>query len=136
MLASFFSEIVALGNIPVVLGIYLPRLCISVLVVVCAQFCRLGAWFLDETSDIIRQPKINKRVLIVTDYLPPQTHGIAIRFQQYITFMRKQGHEVHVFATTQRPELETSFDHPRCAPPLRERAEGLRRRAHAPQASA
>jgi len=107
------AELHALGNIPVVLIIYLPRLFITSLVVAVAQFCRLGAWMLDETSDIVRQPKINKRILIVTDYLPPQTHGIAIRFQQYITHMRKLGHEVHVFATTQRRELETSFDHPR-----------------------
>jgi hypothetical protein len=107
------AEFDALGNIPAVVALYIPRLFISCMVVVVAQFCRFGAWCIDETSDIIRQPKINKRILIVTDYLPPQTHGIAIRFQQYITHMRKRGHEVHVFATTQRPELETSWDHPR-----------------------
>lgn len=112
-LRKWQAELHALGNIPMVIVVYLPRLFVTMLIVVVAQFCRLGAWLIDETSDIVRQPKINKRILIVTDYLPPQTHGIAIRFQQYITHMRAQGHEVHVFATTQRPELETSFDHPR-----------------------
>lgn len=110
---KWHGELVALGNIPAVIVIYLPRLFVSMLVVSVAQLCRLCAWLIDETSDVIRQPKVNKRILIVTDYLPPQTHGIAIRFQQYIQHMRKEGHEVHVFATTQRPELETSFDHPR-----------------------
>jgi len=113
VLRNWRAELCALGNIPLVILIYIPRLFISIIVVIVAQFCRLGAWCIDETSDITRQPKVNKRILIVTDYLPPQTHGIAIRFQQYITHMRSHGHEVHVFATTQRPELETSFDHPR-----------------------
>jgi len=107
------GEIVALGNIPAVIIVFLPRLCFSVLVVVVAQVCRFCAWLIDETNDVTRRPKVNKRILVVTDYLPPQTHGIAVRFQQYIEHMRRRGHEVHVFATTQRPELETSFDHPR-----------------------
>jgi len=58
------------------------------------------------------QKKANMRILIVTDYLPPQTHGIAIRFRNYIDYMRKEGHEVQVFCTNIRRDTETSFDHP------------------------
>eukprot|EP00962_Isochrysis_galbana_P003109 scaffold869_cov105-Isochrysis_galbana.AAC.35 len=45
------------------------------------------------------EKKANLRILIVTDYTPPQTHGIAIRFQHYITNMRRAGHEVQVYST-------------------------------------
>ena len=56
--------------------------------------------------------KANLRILIITDYLPPQTHGIAIRFSHYIRYMRSQGHEVQVFCTNIVRETESSFDHP------------------------
>ena len=38
------------------------------------------------------EKKANLRILIVTDYMPPQTHGIAIRFRNYIDNMRLRGH--------------------------------------------
>ena len=44
--------------------------------------------------------------------MPPQTHGIAIRFRQYIDYMRGAGHEVHVFCTDVVKKTESSFDHP------------------------
>ena len=31
----------------------------------------------------IGRPVANRRILLITDYLPPQTHGIAIRCQAY-----------------------------------------------------
>ncbi len=54
----------------------------------------------------------NKRILIVTDYVPPQTHGIAIRFQHYIRNMQAHGHEVHVFSPKMPNAAVTSFYHP------------------------
>jgi hypothetical protein len=35
-------------------------------------------------------------ILLITEYLPPQTHGIATRFQHHITHLRQLGHTVHV----------------------------------------
>jgi glycosyltransferase involved in cell wall biosynthesis len=58
------------------------------------------------------RPVANRRILIITDYLPPQTHGIAIRCQAYAKEMRAQGHYVAVFATAMQADKETSFDHP------------------------
>merc|ERR1712185_724885 len=85
-------------------------MCMSFLVVGIAMMCRALARVFDVTSSY--QKKANLRVLIVTDYMPPQTHGIAIRFRQYIDYMRSQGHEVQVFCTDAVKERESSFDHP------------------------
>lgn len=54
----------------------------------------------------------NRRILFITDYMPPQTHGIAIRCHAYVSEMRRQGHQVVVFATAYDATKETSFDHP------------------------
>jgi len=62
-----------------------------------AQFLRTIARMMNTTSSY--EKKSNLRILIITDYTPPQTHGIAIRFQHYITNMRKAGHEVQVYST-------------------------------------
>ena len=109
-LAQFVSAWSGLGQLPFVVLIFFPRLCLSMLVVAAGQLCRGVAKILDTSSSY--QRKANLRILIVTDYMPPQTHGIAIRFRQYIDCMRKLGHEVHVFSTNITKERETSFDNP------------------------
>jgi len=89
--------------------VYFPRLCLSYFVFVVAQFLRLFTRALTGAGD---RRVVNRRILVITDYLPPQTHGIAIRVHAYVKEMRAQGHEVIVFATAYEAEKETSFDHP------------------------
>jgi len=98
------------GDIPGMLVIFLPRLTVSYMVVTVAQMARAIAKLLGTSSSY--EPKANLRILIVTDYMPPQTHGIAIRFRNYIDNMRLRGHEVQVFSTNITKDRETSFDHP------------------------
>mmetsp|Transcript_54802 Transcript_54802/g.117009 ORF Transcript_54802/g.117009 Transcript_54802/m.117009 type:complete len:521 (-) Transcript_54802:111-1673(-) len=89
--------------------VYFPRLCLSFLVFILAQCLRLCA----RISGIeTNRPVQNRRILVITDYLPPQTHGIAIRCAAYVKHMRAQGHEVVVFSTAHEAQKETSFDHP------------------------
>ncbi|EOD07966.1 hypothetical protein EMIHUDRAFT_453232 [Emiliania huxleyi CCMP1516] len=78
--------------------------------IVVAQFLRNCARMLNTTSSY--EKKTNLRILIITDYTPPQTHGIAIRFSHYITHMRQAGHEVQVYSTNLHRQRLTSFDHP------------------------
>jgi len=92
-----------------VLLVYWPRLVLSYLVFVLAQFLRFVARLLGVECG---RPVANRRILIITDYLPPQTHGIAIRCQAYAKELRAQGHYVVVFATAYDAAKETSFDHP------------------------
>jgi glycosyltransferase involved in cell wall biosynthesis len=92
-----------------VLIVYWPRLVLSYLVFALAQFLRFLARLLGVECG---RPVANRRILIITDYLPPQTHGIAIRCQAYAREMRAQGHYVVVFATAYDAAKETSFDHP------------------------
>jgi 1,2-diacylglycerol 3-alpha-glucosyltransferase len=73
-----------------------------------AQICR-GVARLVQSPE---QKPANWRILVITDYWPPQTHGIALRFQRYVTNLRAQGHEVHVFTTAMEEKDRTSFDHP------------------------
>mmetsp|Transcript_14294 Transcript_14294/g.41258 ORF Transcript_14294/g.41258 Transcript_14294/m.41258 type:complete len:502 (+) Transcript_14294:92-1597(+) len=89
--------------------VYFPRLCLSYLVFFLAQALRLIA----RVSGVqTNRPVQNRRILVITDYLPPQTHGIAIRCHAYVKHMRSLGHEVVVFCTAYEPNKETSFDHP------------------------
>ena len=37
------------------------------------------------------------KILILTEYLAPQINGIAIRFEYYIKYLRKFGHDVTVY---------------------------------------
>ena len=104
------KTIQAMGNMPFALAVFVPRLMLSSLVVGVAMMSRAIARVLDVTSSY--EKKANLRILIVTDYMPPQTHGIAIRFRQYIDYMRGAGHEVHVFCTDVIKKTESSFDHP------------------------
>eukprot|EP00931_Biecheleriopsis_adriatica_P030134 TRINITY_DN17786_c0_g1_i1.p1 TRINITY_DN17786_c0_g1~~TRINITY_DN17786_c0_g1_i1.p1 ORF type:complete len:510 (-),score=94.80 TRINITY_DN17786_c0_g1_i1:43-1572(-) len=89
--------------------VYFPRLCLSYFVFFLAQFLRLIARI---TGVATGRPVANRRILVITDYLPPQTHGIAIRCNAYVKEMRAKGHEVVVFATAFEASKETSFDHP------------------------
>jgi len=89
--------------------VYFPRLCLSYFVFFLAQFLRLLA----RVSGVeTGRPVKNRRILVITDYMPPQTHGIAIRCHAYVNHMRAQGHEVVVFCTAFEASKETSFDHP------------------------
>jgi len=88
--------------------VYFPRLFLSYFVFILAQVLRLFARLAGIATG---RPVANRRILVITDYLPPQTHGIAIRCQAYVKEMRARGHEVVVFATA-RDWKETSFDHP------------------------
>lgn len=89
--------------------VYFPRLCLSYFVFFLAQFLRLIA----RITGVARgRPVANRRILVITDYLPPQTHGIAIRCHAYVKEMRAKGHEVIVFSTAYEASKETSFDHP------------------------
>lgn len=92
-----------------VLLVYWPRLVLSYLVFMLAQLLRFIARLLGVECG---RPVANRRILIITDYLPPQTHGIAIRCQAYAKELRAQGHYVCVFATAYDAAKETSFDHP------------------------
>ncbi|GAB5371143.1 hypothetical protein AAMO2058_001554300 [Amorphochlora amoebiformis] len=87
---------------------YCPRLLISYVVFICATICR-GIKRL-----VVGPPQenVNKRVLIITDYVPPQTHGIALRFQRYVEEMQKRRHEVHIFSPKMDGARYTSFCHP------------------------
>ncbi|CAE7646537.1 Tent2 [Symbiodinium sp. CCMP2456] len=91
------------------LVVYFPRLCLSYAVFFLAQLLRLIARL---TGVATGRPVANRRILVITDYLPPQTHGIAIRCHAYIKEMRAKGHEVIVFSTAYEANKETSFDHP------------------------
>lgn len=92
-----------------VLIVYWPRLMLSYVVFMIAQFLRFCSRIMGVD---IGRPVANRRILLITDYLPPQTHGIAIRCQAYAKELRAQGHYVCVFATAYEAGKETSFDHP------------------------
>jgi len=82
---------------------------LSYLVFFLAQLLRLMARI---TGVETGRSVANRRILVVTDYLPPQTHGIAIRCSAYVKEMRAKGHQVIVFSTAGETEKQTSFDHP------------------------
>ena len=107
---DFYEGARGMGGLPLALCFFVPRTCLNFLVIGVAMACRAVARLLQTSSGFRR--KANLRILIVTDYMPPQTHGIAVRFRQYIDYMRKAGHEVHVFCTDIRRDTESSFDHP------------------------
>lgn len=91
------------------LVVYFPRLCLSYIVFFIAQLLRLVARIIGTATG---RKVSNRRILVITDYMPPQTHGIAIRCHAYVKEMRAKGHEVIVFATAYQASQETSFDHP------------------------
>jgi len=107
---DFCEGAAGMGGLPLALVLFVPRTCLSFLVISVAMACRAIARLLGTASGY--QRKANMRILIVTDYMPPQTHGIAVRFRHYIDHMRKAGHEVQVFCTDIRRDAESSFDHP------------------------
>lgn len=90
-------------------SMYFPRLCLSYVVFLLAQIMRLIA----RVAGVAGRGKVsNRRILLISDYMPPQTHGIAIRCDAYLKEMRAQGHEVICFSTAMQANRETSFDHP------------------------
>lgn len=89
--------------------VYFPRLCLAYVVFIVGQVLRLLARL---TGLATGRPVANRRILIITDYLPPQTHGIAIRCNAYVKEMRAKGHEVIVFSTAMDRAKESSFDFP------------------------
>lgn len=109
-LKSWAKAAAEMGGLPLALLMFVPRTCISFLVIAVAMLGRSIARIFQTASPYHK--KANLRILIITDYLPPQTHGIAIRFSHYIRYMRSQGHEVQVFCTNIVRETESSFDHP------------------------
>ena len=109
-LEKWKEGLASMGGLPLALLFFVPRTSMNFMVISVAMACRALARLLQTASGYKR--KANLRILIVTDYMPPQTHGIAIRFRQYIDYMRKAGHEVQVFCTDMKRESESSFDHP------------------------
>ena len=63
------------GDIPGMLVVFIPRLTVSYMVVTVAQMARAIARVVGTPSSY--EPKANLRILIITDYMPPQTHGCA-----------------------------------------------------------
>lgn len=88
--------------------IFLPRLVVAYFVFCVAQLLRAVGRVVGAATG---RKVNNRRILIITDYMPPQTHGIAIRCHAYIKEMRSQGHEVVCFTTAYDSTKETSFDH-------------------------
>ena len=43
------------------------------------------------------------KILILSEYLHPQTSGITIRIEYYIKYLRKFGHEVIVYGPQNSP---------------------------------
>jgi 1,2-diacylglycerol 3-alpha-glucosyltransferase len=108
--ARYLKAAADMGGLPLALLLFVPRTCLSFLVIAVAMLGRSVARIFQTASSY--EKKANLRILIITDYLPPQTHGIAIRFSHYVHYMRRQGHEVQVFCTNIVRETESSFDHP------------------------
>lgn len=108
--SDILKGVIGMGGLPLAAMLFVPRTCLSYMIVGVAMLCRAIARCIGGSKPY--DTKANLRILIVTDYMPPQTHGIAIRFRQYIDYMRKEGHEVHVFTTNFVKERESSFDHP------------------------
>ena len=99
-----------MGGLPLAAVLFVPRTSLSYFVVALAMMCRAVARLVQTASSYER--KANMRIIIITDYMPPQTHGIAIRFHHYVNNMRREGHEVQVFCTNTVRANESSFDHP------------------------
>ncbi|KAJ1451258.1 hypothetical protein M885DRAFT_530154 [Pelagophyceae sp. CCMP2097] len=88
---------------------FAPRFALCACVFVVGQICRALAKLFCRSVGAAHPA--NKRVLIVTDYMPPQCHGIATRVQQYTKHLRSKGHEVHVYTCCVESRAQTSFDH-------------------------
>lgn len=89
---------------------FLPRLALYGCIFVVGQLCRAVAKVV--CHSVGAPHAANKRVLIITDYMPPQCHGIALRVSQYTKHLRAAGHEVHVYTCCVESRACTSFDHP------------------------
>jgi len=89
---------------------FTPRLALYFLVFVLGQSCRALAKLF--CPSVGAPHAANKRILYVSDYMPPQCHGIALRVSEYTKFLRGRGHEVHVYTCCVESRARTSFDHP------------------------
>ncbi|KAJ8602467.1 hypothetical protein CTAYLR_001310 [Chrysophaeum taylorii] len=89
---------------------FVPRLALYGFIFVVGQMCRAVAKLV--CHSVGAPHAANKRVLIITDYMPPQVHGIALRVSQYTKYLRAAGHEVHVYTCCVESRACTSFDHP------------------------
>lgn len=89
---------------------FLPRLSLYFCVFVVGQLCRALAKLL--CHSVGAPHAANKRILLITDYMPPQCHGIALRVSEYTKHLRAVGHEVHVYTCCVESRACTSFDHP------------------------
>ena len=89
---------------------FAPRLALYGLVFVLGQVCRALAKLF--CSSVGAPHAANKRILYVSDYMPPQCHGIALRVSEYTKHLRQAGHEVHVYTCCVESRARTSFDHP------------------------
>lgn len=89
---------------------FLPRLALYGCIFVVGQLCRAVAKVV--CHSVGAPHAANKRVLIISDYMPPQCHGIALRVSEYTRHLRAAGHEVHVYTCCVESRVRTSFDHP------------------------
>uniref|UniRef100_A0A7S3JRY2 Glycosyl transferase family 1 domain-containing protein n=1 Tax=Aureoumbra lagunensis TaxID=44058 RepID=A0A7S3JRY2_9STRA len=89
---------------------FVPRLALYGLVFALGQCCRAVAKLF--CSSVGAPHLANKRILYISDYMPPQVHGIALRVSQYTKYLRSNGHEVHVYTCCVESRARTSFDHP------------------------
>ena len=46
------------------------------------------------------------KILLINDFLKPQTHGIAVRFEQYIKYFRKKNHNIRVYGPSNCPSSD------------------------------
>lgn len=43
------------------------------------------------------------KILLITDYLGPQTHGIAVRFEYYIKYIKQHNHTLKIYGPPMSP---------------------------------
>ena len=43
------------------------------------------------------------KILLITDYLGPQTHGIAVRFEYYIKYIKQYNHTLKIYGPPTSP---------------------------------
>lgn len=53
----------------------------------------------NDTKTCISRDKGSMNIMMVTDYMPPQTHGISTHSDGIVTALRQAGHDVHVYTT-------------------------------------
>jgi hypothetical protein len=46
------------------------------------------------------------KILLVNDFLHPQTHGIAVRFEHYIKHIKEKNHSIKVYGPSNCPTAD------------------------------